>query len=155
MDIKVAEAHDRLASLTIQLKEKEQENRITKLKTKELRRQLKHNQLQPLLQSLEAGKLPASLSQSIQKPPRHGNLVSGQGTINQEQLDEEMVNPLNLVGNSALDKVGVNDIDLAQNQPGSRVGKATFQRDQAVSRNHGQVGQDDEDEEPGGTFMIT
>ena len=45
MDIKVAEAHDRLASLTIQLKEKEQENRITKLKTKELRRQLKHNQL--------------------------------------------------------------------------------------------------------------
>ena len=38
MDNKLAEAHDRLATLTIQLKEKEQENRITKLKTKELRR---------------------------------------------------------------------------------------------------------------------
>ena len=65
MDNKLAEAHDRLATLTIQLKEKEQENRITKLKTKELRRQLKHNQLQPLLQSLEAGKSPSALLASI------------------------------------------------------------------------------------------
>jgi len=38
MDSKVAESHEKLATLSIQLKEKEQENRITKLKAKELRR---------------------------------------------------------------------------------------------------------------------
>ena len=48
MDKQVKESEDRLRNLKLSLKEKEQENRISKLKIKELRRQLKHNQLQPL-----------------------------------------------------------------------------------------------------------
>ena len=53
MDKQVKESEDRLRNLKLSLKEKEQENRISKLKIKELRRQLKHNQLQPLQQSVD------------------------------------------------------------------------------------------------------
>jgi hypothetical protein len=42
-DKKIKEAEARLGGLTKDLKEKEQENRISKLKIKEMRRMLKHN----------------------------------------------------------------------------------------------------------------
>lgn len=42
-DKKIKEAEDRLEQLNKDLKEKEQENRISKLKIKEMRRLLKHN----------------------------------------------------------------------------------------------------------------
>jgi len=45
---KIKEAETRLEDLNKELKEKEQENRISKLKIKEMRRMLKHNQLKPL-----------------------------------------------------------------------------------------------------------
>ena len=45
MDKQVREAEERHKLLLQQLKEKEQENRISKLKIKELRRVIKHNQL--------------------------------------------------------------------------------------------------------------
>lgn len=47
-DKKIKEAEMRLEELNKDLKEKEQENRISKLKIKEMRRLLKHNQLKPL-----------------------------------------------------------------------------------------------------------
>lgn len=40
---KIKEAETRLEDLNKELKEKEQENRISKLKIKEMRRMLKHN----------------------------------------------------------------------------------------------------------------
>lgn len=45
---KIKESELRLDDLNKELKEKEQENRISKLKIKEMRRLLKHNQLRPL-----------------------------------------------------------------------------------------------------------
>lgn len=45
---KIKEAEQKLEELNKDLKEKEQENRISKLKIKEMRRLLKHNQLKPL-----------------------------------------------------------------------------------------------------------
>ncbi len=45
---KIRESETKLEELTKDLKEKEQENRISKLKIKEMRRLLKHNQLKPL-----------------------------------------------------------------------------------------------------------
>lgn len=45
---KVKEAQDRLNGLTTELKAKEQENRLSKLKIKEMQRLQKHNQLKPL-----------------------------------------------------------------------------------------------------------
>ena len=45
---KIKESEARLEELNKELKEKEQENRISKLKIKEMRRLLKHNQLKPL-----------------------------------------------------------------------------------------------------------
>ena len=45
---KIKESELRLETLNKELKEKEQENRISKLKIKEMRRLLKHNQLKPL-----------------------------------------------------------------------------------------------------------
>ena len=48
MDAQVRSAEGRLDTLTKALKEREQENRVTQLKIKELRRVLKHNQLMPL-----------------------------------------------------------------------------------------------------------
>lgn len=47
-DKKIKDAEIRLEELNKELKEKEQENRISKLKIKEMRRLLKHNQLKPL-----------------------------------------------------------------------------------------------------------
>lgn len=47
-DRKIKEAEMRLEEMNKDLKEKEQENRISKLKIKEMRRMLKHNQLKPL-----------------------------------------------------------------------------------------------------------
>ena len=43
MDRQVREAEEKLKGLSQSMKEKEQENRISKLKIKDLRRQLKHN----------------------------------------------------------------------------------------------------------------
>ena len=45
---KIKDSEGKLEELTKELKEKEQENRISKLKIKEMRRLLKHNQLKPL-----------------------------------------------------------------------------------------------------------
>jgi len=45
MDKQIKDAEDKLGNLNMQVKEKEQENRISKLKIKDLRRQLKHNHL--------------------------------------------------------------------------------------------------------------
>lgn len=45
---KIKDSETRLEELNKELKEKEQENRISKLKIKEMRRLLKHNQLKPL-----------------------------------------------------------------------------------------------------------
>ena len=45
---KVKESEARLDSFNKELKEKEQENRISKLKIKEMRRLIKHNQLKPI-----------------------------------------------------------------------------------------------------------
>lgn len=47
-DVKIKDAEAKLGDLQKDLKEKEQENRISKLKIKEMRRLLKHNQLKPL-----------------------------------------------------------------------------------------------------------
>lgn len=47
-DKKIKDAETKLEDLNRELKEKEQENRISKLKIKEMRRLLKHNQLKPL-----------------------------------------------------------------------------------------------------------
>lgn len=45
---KIKDSEAKLEDLNKELKEKEQENRISKLKIKEMRRMLKHNQLKPL-----------------------------------------------------------------------------------------------------------
>ena len=45
---KIKESEQRLDSFNKELKEKEQENRISKLKIKEMRRLIKHNQLKPI-----------------------------------------------------------------------------------------------------------
>ncbi len=45
---KIKEGEQRLESFNKELKEKEQENRISKLKIKEMRRLIKHNQLKPI-----------------------------------------------------------------------------------------------------------
>lgn len=45
---KIQSSEQKLEALNKELKEKEQENRISKLKIKEMRRLLKHNQLKPL-----------------------------------------------------------------------------------------------------------
>ena len=45
---KVKESEARLEAFNKELKEKEQENRISKLKIKEMRRLIKHNQLKPI-----------------------------------------------------------------------------------------------------------
>ena len=71
MDRQVSEADEKLKTLTQQMKEKEQENRISKLKIKDLRRQLKHNQLQPLQQSatIDNAKSQSNVSQSMNQIP--------------------------------------------------------------------------------------
>lgn len=53
MDRLVADADERVRNLQKILKEKQQENRISKLKIKELGRHVKHNQLQPLSHSID------------------------------------------------------------------------------------------------------
>ena len=53
MDRLVADADERVKSLQKILKEKQQENRISKLKIKELGRHVKHNQLEPLSHSID------------------------------------------------------------------------------------------------------
>jgi hypothetical protein len=45
---KVKDSETRLDNFNKELKEKEQENRISKLKIKEMRRLIKHNQLKPI-----------------------------------------------------------------------------------------------------------
>ncbi len=45
---KIKDSEAKLDELNKELKEKEQENRISKLKIKEMKRMLKHNQLKPL-----------------------------------------------------------------------------------------------------------
>jgi hypothetical protein len=45
---KIKESEQRLDTFNKELKEKEQENRISKLKIKEMRRLIKHNQLKPI-----------------------------------------------------------------------------------------------------------
>jgi hypothetical protein len=45
---KIKDSEDRLEALNKELREKEQENRISKLKIKEMRRLIKHNQLKPI-----------------------------------------------------------------------------------------------------------
>lgn len=62
MDNQVKDAEKRIADFKMQLKEKEQENRISKLKLKDLKRTQKHNQLTPL-------KAPKD-SSSVKKPPK-------------------------------------------------------------------------------------
>lgn len=52
-DKKIRTAENSLEDLTKEMKEKEQENRISKLKIKEMRRLMKHNQLKPLAPSEE------------------------------------------------------------------------------------------------------
>lgn len=47
-DKKIQQSEQKLEALNKELKEKEQENRISKHKIKEMRRHLKHNQLKPL-----------------------------------------------------------------------------------------------------------
>ena len=53
MDRLVKDAEDRVNNLKKTLKEKQQENRISKLKIRELGRHVKHNQLQPLSHSID------------------------------------------------------------------------------------------------------
>jgi hypothetical protein len=45
---KVKDSETKLDTINKELKEKEQENRISKLKIKEMRRLIKHNQLRPI-----------------------------------------------------------------------------------------------------------
>jgi hypothetical protein len=45
---KVKDSENKLDVINKELKEKEQENRISKLKIKEMRRLIKHNQLKPI-----------------------------------------------------------------------------------------------------------
>lgn len=45
---KVKDSETKLDVINKELKEKEQENRISKLKIKEMRRLIKHNQLKPI-----------------------------------------------------------------------------------------------------------
>jgi len=45
---KIKDSEQRLEALNKELREKEQENRISKLKIKEMRRLIKHNQLKPI-----------------------------------------------------------------------------------------------------------
>jgi hypothetical protein len=45
---KVKDSEVKLDAINKELKEKEQENRISKLKIKEMRRLIKHNQLKPI-----------------------------------------------------------------------------------------------------------
>jgi len=45
---KVKDSEIKLDTINKELKEKEQENRISKLKIKEMRRLIKHNQLRPI-----------------------------------------------------------------------------------------------------------
>jgi len=61
--LKIKQAEARLEELQKDLKEKEQENRISKLKIKEMRRLLKHNQLKPLNLSKE-GEITSNHSQA-------------------------------------------------------------------------------------------
>ena len=82
MDRQAREADDKFRMLSLQLKEKEQENRISKLKIKELRRQLKHNHLQPLQSSVErsAVTLNAAPATTIGlKPPLTKQRYAGAG----------------------------------------------------------------------------
>ena len=53
MDKLVKDADERVKNLQKVLKEKQQENRISKLKIKELSRHVKHNQLHPLSHSID------------------------------------------------------------------------------------------------------
>ena len=46
---KVKDSETRLETINKEVKEKEQENRISKLKIKEMRRLIKHNQLKPIV----------------------------------------------------------------------------------------------------------
>ena len=50
----MSDATERVEKLRKVLKEKQQENRISKLKIRELGRHVKHNQLQPLSHSIDA-----------------------------------------------------------------------------------------------------
>ena len=61
---KIKEAEVRLEELNKELKEKEQENRISKLKIKEMRRMLKHNQLKPLNLGNEQNEIGSNSNQS-------------------------------------------------------------------------------------------
>jgi len=45
---KIKDSEEKLEILNKELREKEQENRISKLKIKEMRRLIKHNQLKPI-----------------------------------------------------------------------------------------------------------
>lgn len=47
-DKQIKDKENRLVDLTRELKEREQENRISKLKIKEMKRLIKHNQLRPI-----------------------------------------------------------------------------------------------------------
>jgi hypothetical protein len=61
---KIKDSEVKLDQLTKELKEKEQENRISKLKIKEMRRLLKHNQLKPL--NMGAGAASANVSDGVE-----------------------------------------------------------------------------------------
>ena len=65
---KIKDCEQRLEELNKEMKEKEQENRISKLRIKEMRRLLKHNQLKPL-NHLGAGEELVSNQSQVQLAP--------------------------------------------------------------------------------------
>ena len=66
---KIKESEQRLDTFNKELKEKEQENRISKLKIKEMRRLIKHNQLKPI-QPMQ----PAAVNGMLALPPIESDL---------------------------------------------------------------------------------
>jgi len=99
MDNQVKDAEARIAALKKQLKEKEQENRISKLRLKELKRNQKHNQLTPL-RSIELEKpkktKPAEAKEIIIDKISTKDVDSkGEEKINENEVSDKLIDSSN------------------------------------------------------------
>lgn len=79
----------------MQVKEKEQENRISKLKIKDLRRQLKHNQLQPL----QSSSIDQSIISTINKNVESSSININQSIVSKTNKTNRMTSKPPLLKN--------------------------------------------------------